>query len=128
MFEFIRNWWPLLLFSINTLVSIGGWAATRALATKEDLSQISSRISDLDRRLSATEQYQRDSPTVKDMNAFHLELERLRGEMQTFRAEVRGQRETTTAQLTAARDLVVRTERMVGLLTEHEVRGKGGHS
>lgn len=120
MQDFIRTWGPWLLLAVNLVIALAMYAVRSSIATKEDVGAITAR-------LAKVEQAHESAPTPAQFAELRLEIERMRGEVKGWIAEVRGARETLRAEQDGLRQLVVRTENMVGIIHEHELRrGAGG--
>lgn len=118
LLEFLRQWSNVFLFLMNAGVTVLLWSLRQTFATKEDAAEIAERV-------AALEQARKNSPTRRDIHSLRMEMERMRGDMKTFATGMNGQRDLFAAEIRGARDLIVRTERMVGLLAEHHMEEKG---
>lgn len=117
--EFLRSWSNVLLFVLNTGFAALIWAIRRSLATKEDFAEVRAAVGSLEQRVSSLEQARASAPTRDDLAALRIEMERMRGDMRAFTAELEGARQTFRAQIASHLALVERTERSVGMITEH---------
>ena len=103
-------WWSLR----KQFVSVDAHNACQDKRGKR-LGDAESNLASITHRLEVVERDMKALPTVQGINTLSVELERLRGEMQGFRAEMKGQR-----------DFMQRTERQISLLIENELKGARG--
>lgn len=121
MMDLIRQWQGLIIFGLNCLFGFLLWLTSRTLPSKADIAALHNLIEKQNRRIDSLEQSRRDGPTRRDIGRLRLEMERSRGTMQTFKAEIDAARELFSVEISGVRELVVRTERLVGLHTEHQL-------
>lgn len=124
MEEFLReNWMNLALFAVQGLWGWALWSLRKQFVSVEThaacqdkrgklIEEAEGGIAALEHRLEIMERDVKALPTVQGINDLNVALERLRGEMQGFRAEMKGQR-----------DFMQRTERQISLLIENELKG-----
>lgn len=124
MEDFIRNnWLTLLLLSVQGLWGWALWALRKQFVSTESHAacqdkrskrfvEAESCIAGLAHRLEIVERDIRTLPTVQGINLLSVELEKVRGELVGFRAEMQGQR-----------DFMKRTEHQITLLIENELKG-----
>lgn len=127
MEEFIvQNWLTLTTLLLQGLWGWLWWSLRKQFVSVEThtacqdrrgrrLGDAESGIAALAHRLEIVERDVKALPTVQGINDLSVALERLRGEMQGFRAEMAGQR-----------DFMQRTERQITLLIENELKGARG--
>lgn len=124
MQEFIQqNWLTLLALAVQVLWGWVWWSLRKQFVSVDAhtacqdkrgkrLEEVEGGIAALVHRLEIVERDVKALPTVQGINTLSVELEKLRGEMQGFRAEMKGQR-----------DFMQRTERQISLLIENELKG-----
>lgn len=123
--EFLRQWSNVIMIALNAGVTCVLWSLRQTFATKGDIAAVVERVSKL-------EAARKGAPTRRDLNQLTLEMERVRGDMRAFGAqmeaqreqfgtEVSGARELFSSEIRGVRDLVVRTERMIGFLNQHHI-------
>lgn len=124
MEDFIRdNWLTLLLLSVQGLWGWALWALRKQFVSTENHAACQDKrgkrfveaetcIASLAHRLEIVERDVKALPTVQGINTLMVELEKVRGEMQGYRADMQNQR-----------DLMQRTERQIALLIENELKG-----
>lgn len=124
MEDFIKeNWLNLAILAAQGLWGWLWWSLRKQFVSVESheecrdkrgkrLGEAESGIATLIHRLEIVERDVKALPTVQGINTLSVELEKLRGEMQGFRAEMKGQR-----------DFMQRTERQISLLIENELKG-----
>lgn len=117
--ETVRAWSSVLLFLLNAGFAAIIWIVRRSLATKEDIEAVGTAITKIEQRVVSLEQAREAAPTKDDLNALRLEMERMRGDMRAYTAELRGERDKVAAEISAVEGLLGRTERMVTMVTEH---------
>lgn len=128
----IRSWSNLIVLVLQGLFTLLIWVLRKSFATKDDVAGINGAIAGVDKRVSTLEQVREGTPTTQDLNSLRLEMEQFRGSMATFAARIQGEGERWTsglananavfdAKIAGAIALVERTERMVGLITEHMI-------
>lgn len=127
MEEFIRqNWLTLATLILQGLWGWLWWSLRKQFVSVDThnacqdkrgkrLGDLESGLGTLTHRLEIVERDVKALPTVQGINTLSVELEKLRGEMQGFRAEMKGQR-----------DFMQRTERQISLLIENELKGARG--
>lgn len=131
MMEVIRQWQGLIIFAINSAFAFVLWLSSRTLPSKADIAKLHDLIEGQDRRIESLEEARKGGPTREDITSLRLEMERWRGELQAiqretaaardqFRTEIVSAREVFQAEIGGMRELIVRTERMVGVHTEHQ--------
>lgn len=124
MEEFIKdNWLNLAILAVQGLWGWLWWSLRKQFVSVETheecrdkrgkrMGEVENGMATLAHRLEIVEREVKALPTVQGINMLNVELEKLRGEMQGFRAEMRGQR-----------DFMQRTERQISLLIENELKG-----
>ena len=124
MEDFIReNWLTLAVLIAQGLWGWALWSLRKQFVTVEThaacqdkrgklIDEAGDGIAALEHQVEIMERDVKALPTVQGINTLSVELERLRGEMQGFRAEMAGQR-----------DFMQRTERQITLLIENELKG-----
>jgi hypothetical protein len=117
--EFIRTWASVIIFALQAVVTVVWWAIRKSLATKGDMDVLTANVQAVDRRVSSLEQWRQEAPTANELNDLKLELERARGTMGAVAAELRGARETMSAEVKGVHAALKRTERLVSIQTEH---------
>ena len=103
-------WWSLRkqFVSVETHTACQNMLGKRLGKAENDIAALAHQLEIVGRDVMAL-------PTVQGINDLCVALERVRGEMQGFRAEMSGQR-----------DFMQRTERQITLLIENELNGARG--
>lgn len=124
MQEFLQeNWLTLVVFAAQGLWGWLWWSLRKQFVSVEThascqdnrgkrLGEAEGSIAALEHRLVIMERDVKTLPTVHGINQLSVELEKLRGDLQGFRAEMKG-----------SRDFMQRTERQISLLIENELKG-----
>lgn len=121
--DFVREWWPIIVTLGSVAVSLASLLFRRSVPSREEFGKLAGRV-------DALEAAQESLPTREDLHALQLEMAEFRGEMRTtavrmegarrrVSGEVRGVKELLKAEVDGAIRLVLRTDNLQKLLTEH---------
>lgn len=103
---------PLLILGMTAVFSLVIWALRKSMVTKEDHAKAThktdEKITALDRRVLTLENTVESVPSREELGQLSVALERMRGDMKAFQADLEGFRE-----------LFERAERQLGLVQAH---------
>jgi hypothetical protein len=114
--ETIRPWITIVITVAQFFFAGVLWLARKTFVTREDREVVDGQLWKKIREMEANVA---TGASSEDFSDLRLEMEGFRGSMNTFKAEMEGMKNTFTAQITRADDLVDRTERVVNMITEH---------
>lgn len=121
--QFVKDYQFLIFMIFQACWGGVTWWFGRNVATKDDVARNRKDIEGVGSRVSLVEAQLAAVPSDNDIANLHLEMERTRGQIATFTAELRGAQQTMSAQTEGVSKLLNRAESMLNLLIENALAG-----
>ncbi|MEX2155093.1 MAG: DUF2730 family protein [Gemmatimonadaceae bacterium] len=119
MMQFIKDYGVVLIFVMQIAWFAITWWFRKSVATKDDVTAVRVEVSKAMQRIDSLEQARQNAPDKNDLAKLSLDMERMRGDMRTCTAEMKGTRDLFSSEADGLRQLVERTESMTRTLVEH---------
>ena len=119
MQQFIKDYQFLIFMAVQIGWAGFAWWYRKNVATKDDVARVQKNVEGVGSRVSAIEITMEGAPSRDDISNLHLEMEKTRGHIGAFTAELRGAQATMQAQTEGVSRLLTRAESMLTMLIEN---------
>jgi hypothetical protein len=119
----LREYWPVLVAVVSLASSVASMVFKRSVPSRTEHEALAGRVATLEQQLGTV-------PTREDLHALLRDMERFRGDMRVAAEQMTHARDAVgkdiaavkelfRAEIGGARDLIVRTENLLGLVNQH---------